>query len=156
MVSIAAAVTLDNRERKFIGVFWLVLSILYVIIATLSYAIMFREYKRSREKTRTKARNGEEDSSHQSTISVFLNSRFYVSVLIVVTYLLFKMIPTLIHNAMSLNYDAGDSGDGAVGNSNIFHVMYYLNYTTDGLIYIFMQKRVRRHLWSHFRWWKDG
>ena len=132
---------------EFVGVFEMVkinypklvliltaLDVIFLILAVTSYCVMFYKLTLSRRMT---SGNG----NRQTLCSIFLNSKFYISILLISTFLVFTVIPGLMITAyrMSMGYlhDAID-----------FYTMVSLNvsFIADAAIYIFMQKSVRKLL----------
>ena len=76
---------------------------------------------------------------------MFRNSRFYISVLIISTYLLFVTIPYCVFTFLS-------SEGGLLANKtstleyHIAEILINLTYTSDAVIYIFLQGDVRNTL----------
>ena len=96
-------------------------SILFTVVALVTYAVIFWKYVESRDMTRQHAVPDSDRSSHTSAVQAFLKSRFYISVLIILTYMLFNTIP----------FFALTSSTGVL-------IPLCLGYTTDALIYIFI------------------
>ena len=116
-------------------------SAFYNIVATITYAVIFWKYVRS--KLRVQGSNDPNDGHQRiSTVQTFVKSRFYVSVLIILTYLLFNTIPFCV---IAILFPE----DWTANNNSIQFIMVvllHLAYLSDPLIYIFLQPDVRKQL----------
>ena len=114
-----------------------VLYTIFFILAVVCYIIMFLRFAQSRRATT----QTDSDSPQQSLMSIFLNSRFFVSIMLVTSYLIFMIIPSLIR---TFYY---------IADAHMPHILFdYINIsvtlsdTADGIIYIFMDRSVRKLL----------
>ena len=114
----------------------LVTSILFVVIALSTYAIIFWTYRKSRNSLRS---SGSSNENGQQTTQL----RFFIPVLIIFTYLIFNSVPLSI---WTLTVSSSTSFNSF--NSDWFAVLYDLGYMADALIYIFLQSKVRKQLFS--------
>ena len=116
-------------------------SVFYNVVAIFTYVVIFWKYVRS--KVRVRHSNDPNDGQQRvSTVEVFVKSRFYVSVLIILTYLIFNTIPYCVHailypNSWTTNYRPVQF---------IMIVLHHLGYLSDPVIYIFLQRDVRKQL----------
>ena len=107
------------------------LFIVYVLFAILTYTVMFLKFARSRRNT----------APHSSLFNIFINSRFFVSLLLISSFLLLTVIPTLIRSFMFLT-----------GNRISKQIYLYVNVSArlsdfiDAIIYIFLQPDIRKLL----------
>ena len=119
----------------------------FVFLATgvVCYTMIFKEYKNTRaapvplsyvNENNTTARRKKE-----SSIKLFLNSRFYVSGLLIATFLVLVVIPDLVYL-----FHTVIGKHGSILFNDIVLVFFLLSYLNDALIYIFMQPEVRRLL----------
>ena len=110
-------------------------SCFFILTAVVTYSFIFWEYKKSRE-SRAQYFSSPEGREQISLTQTFLKSRFYITVLIVFTYLVFNTIP----RGMYLLKDGRfyDNADITV------MILLYLGFTSDALIYIFLQNNVRK------------
>ena len=69
------------------------ISSFYILLAMVTYIVLFTEFKKSRDIARQQNSSDEGRESPAPAIQTFLKSRFYVSVLIISTYLIFNTIP---------------------------------------------------------------
>ena len=82
----------------------LVKSIAYIVLAFVTYLVIFWKYKKSRDSLHQfQSSENTERSEHSSFLQMFRKSRFYVSVLIIFTYLLFITIPYCVFAFLSAN-----------------------------------------------------
>ena len=72
----------------------LVLASMYLFSAVVSYSIMFVSYIRSRR--RTISVSPTDDESQPSTFQLFRRSKFYISLLLITSFLVFMLIPWMI------------------------------------------------------------
>ena len=124
-------------------------SIAFIIVAFLTYAVIFWKYKKSRDSLRQFQNSGNIEGAEQSSaVQMFRNSRFYVSVLIILTYLLFITIPFcvfVIH--MGKGTFEVETTSSKTTTSKV-EIMLHLSYTSDAIIYIFLQGDVRKTLFN--------
>ena len=116
--------------------FIIIFDFTFVLISTSSYALIFYRF----QKTRKNSYLGT-NTSQQNLWGIFRRSRFYISVLLISTYIVFTIFPDLMWTF------------GAVGNAHGFlmSILYAVSYLADGVIYIFMQKKVKKILWKRLR-----
>lgn len=111
---------------------------LYLVIALISYAILFSKFVKSK-------RQFTNDENHESLWTIFHNSKFYVSVLLIFSFLIFTIIPNLIQVGYTINNEDPSNGFGMYAIISL-----NLSYTVDGIIFIFLQERVRKLLKEKF------
>ena len=114
-----------------------VLYTIFVILAVVSYIIMFLKFADSRRVTM----QTDPDAPRQSLFRIFLNSRFFVSIILVMSYLIFMIIPSLIR----VFYYIADVHMPDILFEYI-NISVTLSDTADGIIYIFMDRSVRKLL----------
>ena len=130
--------------------FYPVSNIAFLLLASVTYIFMFWKYKNSqrikqRQRRSTVGQTTTFVPNHKLTlIKVFLQSRFYISVLIILTYVLFIIIPYCTY----LLYRYAIKGKSQIPE-HIMTILHPFTYLSDAVIYIFMQPRVRKLLW---RW----
>lgn len=131
-----------NSKNVFLigNYFIIVFDILFVIIALISYGSIFNIFR----KTRTNSFLGRNEKSQESLWKVFRNSRFYVSVLIVTTFIIFTILPNLLWT-----FHVVRETDSVFGF--MLSTSYAISYLIDGAIYIFMDDQVKRTLWRKLR-----
>lgn len=136
----------------------------FVLVALVTYSFIFHRFKKTRLKpppsstrkvggTTTATRKVGADETppptnirlatrfvRQSiiTINVFQNSRFYVSVFLILSFLTFLVIPDIVYlvYGIILNHDSSTL-------KSAIQIFYEISFLVDGYIYIFMQPNVR-------------
>ena len=133
--------------------FIVTISVLFIVVAFVTYAVIFWKYMKSRDAIHRYDPSTNMSQQQASIAQTFLNSRFYVSILIILTYLMFNTIPFCTAVILSKNGKVIERGT----SFEIIFVLKHLAYTTDPLIYIFLQKKVRKKLFTTIRCCKgDG
>jgi hypothetical protein len=127
----------------------------FIIMATFTYSFIFYQFKQtrlppSRYNSNQRKRYSEDLKKQKSsiasrfvrrstvTLKVFKNSRFYVSVLLILTFLVFLVIPDVVY----LVYGIILKNESQILET-VVQISYELSFLADGFIYIFMQPRVR-------------
>ena len=120
-----------------------VLSI-FSIFAMVSYSIMFVKYVKSKRSFHGNIHGNSSTSSTSSTSSIvviFSQSRFFISVLLVASYLLLSVIPYLMNTVWFLVDHKGSK------SFKIYpQISRRVSHTVDSVIYIFIQPPVRKML----------
>ena len=140
LISISMIIVSEHVGNLFItsiGKFALILTFFdlsFTILAITTYCIMFYQFKTSRRLT---SGNG----NRQTLCSIFLNSKFYISVLLISTFLVFTAIPGLIFTVFFIN-------PGNISPEIDIYAITSINisFTVDAAIYIFMHDSVRKLL----------
>ena len=118
----------------------MVMDFSFVVTAACAYIFIFYRYQRSRL-NRFLSRKASVPSKScgggggKNVWGLFRRSRFYVSVLLISTYLVFTILPDLLWTF------------GVVERNNLqflMTIMYATSHMADGLIYIFMHERVKK------------
>ena len=121
-------------------------SIAFIIVSIGTYNVLFWKYKKSGDSLHQFQISGDTDQNeHTSALQMFRNSRFYVSVLIISTYLLFHTIPYCVLTFLIENGYVSKEKH-ITTESIIAGFMLHLGYTSDAVIYIFLQTNVRKTL----------
>ena len=111
-------------------------SLIFIAIALLTYVIIYWKHKKSGRLLRNH-RAPNENSQQQSTRQQSHKLRSYIPGLIIFTYLICNIIPLIINLKI------------APYLSNILlKIIFYLGYTCDAFIYIFLQEKVRNQLFG--------
>ena len=105
----------------------------YICLAATTYTVMFLRYKIS-------ANRVSNSDNRVSIFQTFRRSKFYVSVLIILTYVLFYIIPLLF-------YTFSSSEEITDGYFAVISLMLF-GHTSDAIIFVFFQKSVRKLLWQ--------
>ena len=119
---------------RYVGV---VFSVLFLAIALLTYVIIYWKNKKSARLLQNHKAQRENDQQ-QSTRQQSHKIRFYIPGLIILTYLICDTIPLIIIAVFGV--PPNKFWLGAV------LIILDLGYTSDALIYIFLQTKVRNHL----------
>ena len=121
-------------------------SVAFIIVSIGTYNVLFWKYKKSRDSIRQFTISGDTDKNeHTSALQMFRNSRFYVSVLMILTYLLFHTIPYCVLTFLIENSYLSMKNH-VTAESSIAGFMLHLGYASDAVIYIFLQTNVRKTL----------
>lgn len=121
--------------------------IAFTILALVTYSVIFWKYKKSRDSLhRFEISDNTERNEQSSALQMFRNSRFYVSILISTTFLVFITIPFCVDTFLSANGQLQNDNYSTSTAYNIAEILGYLGYTSDAIIYIFLQKDVRKTL----------
>lgn len=108
-----------------------ILNVSYFLFAIITYVIMFKKFVRSRRSVST-------ISINSSGFQLFQTSKFYISVLIITSFLLLAVIPNILTSICTyfeIEYTTGVFVYVSISES--------LSDTADGVIYVFMYKPVR-------------
>ena len=119
---------------------------IFLIFAPITYITMFFKFVQSRLVTMP----SDPDAPDETLFHIFVNFRFFVSVWLITSYLILMVIPILIK---TLCYFA----DIPMSKVLISYVDISITFsdTADGVIYIFMDRKVRKVIWkklSVFSW----
>lgn len=124
-----------NFDIWFHSYFYTPLNITFVILTIFTYGFLFQKYKRSSELKRKWIQG-----NNRNAFIVFHKSRFYLSVLIVLTFVLLIIIPDLTYLFLSLR----DKQSKTLLAACV--ISYSLSNIVDGLLYIFCQPDIRREM----------
>lgn len=116
----------------------LVLNFSFLSLAAVTYIFMFNAFRTSYVK-RNNRTNPTERKAKESVATAFMSSRFYITVLIILTYIIFTVIPNLI-----FIFHSGKLSELTVV---LFNISYRLSDLSDAIIYVFLQKSVREIFW---------
>jgi hypothetical protein len=139
-VSLAHYFTEYVWEAFFFMYFYPTVEISFIILALVTYAFIFKQYHKShriptQRTTRGRQQNG---GKPESAFQVFRMSRFFVSILLITSFIIFMLIPDLVY----LFY-------GVLGNNESSTLLaccwisYAISNLMDGWVYIFMQSTVK-------------
>lgn len=131
----------------------------FIILSITTYSYIFYHFKATRERPSLKRKESGTSQSSKTvrqnrpilrpanSCSVFWNSRFYISALLMMTYIVFVTVPdfTFLIYGYYWHHD----------QDQIFVLGCYISYmfatTTDACVYIFLQKSVRNLLKKYVR-----
>lgn len=122
----------------------------FITIAILAYGYIFQKFRKTRKlpfHTRYLTENNSNES--YSIVKIFINSRFYVYLLLIASYFFLDAIP----NSIDLTFTHHSSHSTY---TQIVKFCCQLSYFIDALIYIFLQPSVRRLLLEKLRFNKMG
>ena len=117
------------------------LSLFFLSFATLSYGIIFHKYLISRREALT------DDVTPLSAWRAFQSSKFFISVLLVGSFLFLWVVPTLIVNFTELTNRNKSLPDSLIHYVNISYVLSDL---VDGLIYVFLRPLIQKQIRKRF------
>ena len=127
-------------KDAFFKYFYPTVGFAFIILALITYGFIFHKFKQSRKPP---VRGGKHTKSANS-ITVFRRSRFHIPVFLILTFLLFMIVPDLTYLFVAVINER---------NSPILLAICWISYCisnlVDAWIYIFMQRDVRRHLWKN-------
>ena len=126
----------DNLMELTMGYIPTIIYIVYFIFACLSYVAMFVRYMNSRRRTSTTTSS----TVQPSPWYLFKSSKFSISILLVSSYLILMVLPSLTRTIYFLVNGNGHEFDFL---QYYFLISSHISITTDALIYIFLQKHVR-------------
>lgn len=112
---------------------------IFVVISIVAYAIIFRALVFQQRKKVLMRRRASSFKGHEKLWKTFQKSRFYVVMLLVLTFILFVIPPDA-----TFAFYACSHGNKAVHYTAT--ILYALSYTSDGVIYIFANRQVRKIL----------
>ena len=121
--------------------FIIIFDFTFVVTAISSYCFIFYKFQKTR-KDSLLGRNA--SNTQQNLWKIFRRSRFYVSVLLISTYIIFTIFPDLM-------WTFGVVGDVHTAGGFLMSIMYAVSYFADGAIYIFTHGKVKKLLWRKLR-----
>ena len=118
----------------------------YFIFACVAYLLMFKTYLKSSKNSQINNRN----VIQLTAWTLFRNSNFFFPTLLVMTYLMFMVSPTI---TLEIYYIKKEWNNGFLHKLKI-HYYYYIparfSFLIDALIYVYLQKKVRNLLFPKF------
>lgn len=137
---------------KFSKYFTPIVDIIFVVISVGTYSFIFVKFKQTRSSpTQNVEHKGYESDSmrqnnYQSIFKIFRQSKFFISVLLIVSFIIFIVVPDLL-NAFMFVDDMHPPYELMV----TFLLFNSMSDLVDGYIYIFIQGYVRKLLWKKLR-----
>ena len=112
----------------------------FTILAVVTYGVLFCEYKNS---IQIHTGNFIEGSGNtpRNIFTVFLRSNFYISIILIASFIVFRVIPDFMNLIYGFSYDIVHPGNGMF--AFLVGFLYGSSDLIDALIYIFMKKNVR-------------
>ena len=137
-ISVAYKLTKFNFRNIFTKYVHSAFNFIFILFVIYTYSYIFLKYlQRSREPSRNYGQIGEQV---QGICGLFCNSKFYVSILLVATFVIFMGIPNLVY----LSYHLSDIHIHKLKEA--LKLFYQFSFLSDAFVYIFMQPAVRRML----------
>lgn len=141
--------TVKNKlEEPFVKYVYPTLDIGYLVLASVSYVIIFQKFKESRS---APLRHRLNKGKKLNTFQVFRKSNFYVSGLLIASFILLMVIPDLVYLVIGIL--KAEKTDELVAYC---FLSILLSYFVDGFIYILLQRKVRMKLKKKIKKWKDS
>lgn len=132
----------DFYTEKFVGYFYPTFDVLFFIVASISYGFIFHKFKQTRllpaQISFSKATNSR---TSVSSFKAFRQSRFYIPVLLVLTFILLVVVPDIINLVYSIILHK----ESKILDRFLL-ICFQLSYLNDAIIYIFIQQQTRRIL----------
>ena len=116
-------------------------NVVFLLFALIVYSLMFIKFSKSSRTTK------QETNGRTSLWNVFKRSRFFVSLLLISSCLVFNVVPRLVYSFILIN-------DPAVAYNSFFayvSISVAVGDTADSVIYIFLQPFVRQFLSTKYR-----
>ena len=137
------AESMRHDFERFVTCFYLVQDFVFVVVAAISYTIMFHIFKKTRRDPvplRTKEHSEQQRSS--SNISVLWNSKFRVSALLVLNFFLLVVLPDIV----LILHEHLWSDDGSAVAGNVVWILFLVSHISDAFIYLFTQQQTKMAL----------
>lgn len=123
-----------------IGVYYVVVfDILFALVAVITYGYIFEKYRQTR--IQPSRHTSTTRPPQQSAFSIFVNSKFYLSAMLIVTFMLFSAVP---HFTIFVVYVA--QRRSSILGLNICMVFMELSHIIDAFTYIFMKPSIKKLL----------
>ena len=131
-----------TQIRKF---FMTPFDILFIALAVITYIFIFKKFHQTRAIPKPSFRSNVIRT--RTCWYVFRYSRFFVSVLLILTFVLFMVVPDLI----LLFWEMVDNGEHTSALRDFTMILYQFSYLSDALIYLFMHRPITLYLWKKMR-----
>ena len=152
---------INHLHRKY---FFVSFDILFIIISISCYSYIFVKYTQSRtnphqigysestENSQIIQTQSTSSSAVKNIFNIFRKSRFYISVLLILNFLLLTVIPDLFVFFIIENINHHIHRNIM---TVIINILYEISLLVDAWIYIYINKQVRRILWRklHYIGW---
>ena len=144
-------ITVENiADHMFLYVYPL-FDFTFVVLAVLCYSFLFHKYKQSRfspccPQNNVKIFNCKFRAVTGRVLKIFRTSNFYISVLLILTFLIFMVIPNLVYLVYGVL-----GGNKSKTLDDTLLILFNISYLLDAWIYIFAQQPVRRMLFKKLR-----
>ena len=120
-----------------------IISTLFVSFASFSYGYIFYKYLQSQRNMLIN------NAKSLSVWQMFRTSKFFISVLLVSSFFVFWVVPTLIVNIYGLMSEENKSLTN-YALTNYVNVSYIISDLVDGIIYVFLRPSVQKELMNQF------
>lgn len=131
--------TLDFDYETFDRYTFLIFDFIILILVISTHAYIFYRFVATRMQPVQKRTIS---SGKRRILDTFKNSRFYVSTLLIASFLLFIIIPDLTYEFSGLHYNSDEKSLDICGFAIAY--LYTISYLCDACIYIFAKAKVRR------------
>ena len=125
-------------EEAFFKFFYPTLEFAFIILAILTYGFIFHKYKETRG---VPAQHGTNNNQRHGCFHVFRKSRFYISVLLISSFIIFMIIPDLTYLFVAIINEK---------QSEVLSIICWISYAVsnlvDAYIYIFLYNPARQML----------
>ena len=118
----------------------------FILLAIVTYVVIFKKYDGSERVLSQRRKSVRENRKPDSSFTVFRKSRFFVPFLLILSFIIFMVIPDLI--VLFVGVLSGGSAPLSDVLISSCWISYAVANIVDALIYIFMQDSVRRLLWK--------
>jgi hypothetical protein len=132
-----------NTIRKF---FMTPFDVFFIVLTIITYIFIFMKFRQTRGIPQSNDNLRSNVIGRRTCWYIFRHSRFFVSVWMILTFVLFMVVPDFIH----LFYGMIHNNDSSALR-DITMIVYQVAYLSDVLIYIFMHHPVRLLLWKKMR-----
>ena len=124
----------------------------FIFIAVGTYAYIFHKYRESKSDPVISrySRSEFQGSKSPGVWKVFRNSRFYISCLLIVTFLLMVVLPKLVY-FFYLKRVHRNHGMFEKILAVVVGVLYYFSFLADVFIYVFLHPPLKRLMWKKLR-----
>lgn len=133
-------------EDAFFKFFYPVLEFAFLIIAFFTYGFIFHKYKQTRIIPAVTVNNNKIQKRRRSTVDIFRKSRFYVPLLLILTFAVFMIGADLTYLFVVTLGDVSEETATFVYNGCF--ISYTISNLADAYIYIFMNPEVKRLLFK--------
>lgn len=140
-VSLAHRYLTYNWETAFFMYFYPTLEFAYIMVAFITYTVIFIRYRQSTRLMRSLSNRDGTCANKNEGVHMVRKTRFLVAIFLITSFILFMLIPDLVY----LFY-------GVLGGNlsktllAVCWISYAISNLADGFIYIFLQPSIRRLL----------
>lgn len=130
--------------------FYTSVDFIFILIVCLTHSYIFRRYRKSRVPGTNCPLRLVSKQKHKkiSILQTFQNSRFYISCVLIVTFILFTIVPKLL--AFFVYPSLNDVSLKLISGVTI-GILYHISFIVDAFIYVFMLRPVKQLLLKKIR-----